>query len=202
MMLKVFDKIELDSELNDIEDEENPFLMGEDESDEEEYDMIPDYISDYKEQEEPTNAGTQKKTYSIGRIMKTHLRDLYDDHYGDHIDKQDENGESEQEQPINDNDVSLPDILSDNRDELSNIPTQTLLNPLSNPLRNSHNSHHSIHSASNNSNKNNLPDDSDNNGNNDSNNNDDDFKRLCYLKMSSQVLETPILSYPDRQPAS
>ena len=97
MMLKVFDKIELDSELNDIKDEENPFLMGEDESDEEEYDMILDYISDYEEQEEPTNISTWKKTYSIGHMMKTHLRDLYDDHYSDYIDKQDKNGRSEQE---------------------------------------------------------------------------------------------------------
>ena len=49
MMLKVFDKIELDSELNDIEDEENLSPMGEDESDEEEYNMILDYISDNEE---------------------------------------------------------------------------------------------------------------------------------------------------------
>jgi len=97
IMLKVFDKIELDSELNDIEDEENPFPIGEDESDEEEYNTIPDYISNYEEQEEPTNVGTRKKIYSIGHMMKTYLRDLYDDHYGDHINKQDENSRSEQE---------------------------------------------------------------------------------------------------------
>ena len=98
--------------------------------------------------------------------------------------------------------MSLPDILSDNYDKLSNILTQTPLNPPSNPLHNSCNSHYSTHSAPNNGNKNNLPDDSDDNGNNDSNNNDNDFKRLCYPKISSQVPETPISSYPDRQPAS
>ena len=32
--------------------------MGEDESDEEEYNMIPDYISNYEEQKEPANAST------------------------------------------------------------------------------------------------------------------------------------------------
>src|SRR5439155_3957 len=100
----VFDKIELDSKLNDIEDEENLFPMSENESNKEEYDMILDYISDYEEQKEPTNAGTRKKTYSIRYIMKTHLRDLYNDHYGNYIDKQDKNGRSKQEQLINDND--------------------------------------------------------------------------------------------------
>ena len=94
MILKVFDKIELDSELHDIEDKENPFLMSEDKSDKKEYDIILDYISNYEEQEEPTNTGTRKKTYSIGRMMKTHLRDLYNDHYSDHIDKQNKNGRS------------------------------------------------------------------------------------------------------------
>src|SRR5205809_7950901 len=134
--------------------------------------------------------------------MKTYLRDLYNDYYDNHIDKQDENGRSKQEQPINDNDISLSNILSDNHDELSNILTQTSLNPPSNPLCNSHNSRHSIHSTPNNSNKNNLLDDSDDNGNNNSNNNDDDFKRLCYPKMSSKVPETPISSYLDKQPVS
>jgi len=90
MMLKVFDKIELDSEIISIEDEESPSLMGEDESDEDEYDTIPDYISDYEEKEEFANAGT-KKTYSIGRTIRTHLSDLYDDHYSDSIYEQDEN---------------------------------------------------------------------------------------------------------------
>ena len=95
MMLKVFDKIELNSKFNDIEDGENLFLIGKDESDEEEYDMILDYISDYEEQEEPANAGTQKKMYSIGRTIRTHLRDLYDNHCSDRIDKQVENGGGE-----------------------------------------------------------------------------------------------------------
>ena len=55
MMLKVFDKIELDSKLNNIKDEENPFLIGEDKSDKKEYNTILDYISNYEEQEETTN---------------------------------------------------------------------------------------------------------------------------------------------------
>ena len=98
--------------------------------------------------------------------------------------------------------MSPPDILSNNHNELSNIPTKTLLNPSSNSLCNSCNSRHSTYSTPDNSNKNDLPDDSDNNGNNNGNNNDDNLKRLHYPKMSSQVPETPILSYLDRQPAS
>ena len=68
-MLKVFDKIKLDSKLNNIKDEENSFPIGKNESNKEEYNMIPDYISDYKEQKEPTNVGTQKKIYSIKCII-------------------------------------------------------------------------------------------------------------------------------------
>ena len=98
-----------------------------------------------------------------------------------------------------------PNILSDNYNELSNILTKTLLNSLGNLFCNSYNSynfHHFIYSAPNNSNENDLFDNNDDNGNNNSNNNNDNLKRLYYLKMSSQVPETPISLYSDRQPAS
>ena len=51
-MLKVFDRIELDGKLNEAEDKDIPFLMFEDKTDDEEYDCLPDYISDFEEQEE------------------------------------------------------------------------------------------------------------------------------------------------------
>ena len=49
IILKIFDKIELDSKLNDIKNGENLFSISKDKSNEEEYNMIPDYISDYEE---------------------------------------------------------------------------------------------------------------------------------------------------------
>ena len=49
MMLKVFNRIELDSKLNEAKDKDIPFLIFEDKIDNEEYNYLPDYISDFKE---------------------------------------------------------------------------------------------------------------------------------------------------------
>ena len=56
MMLKVFDRIELDGKLNKAEDKNILFSLFEDEMDDEEYNCLPDYISDFKEQEEVVNS--------------------------------------------------------------------------------------------------------------------------------------------------
>ena len=64
MMLKLFDKIELDCEMVSIEDEENPFLDNNAESDNE-FEELPDYISDT---EHPAN--TKWKTYKNGHRSK------------------------------------------------------------------------------------------------------------------------------------
>ena len=55
-MLKVFDKIELDGKLNEVEDKDIPFSMFENEIDNEEYNYLPDYISNFEEQEEVINS--------------------------------------------------------------------------------------------------------------------------------------------------
>ena len=55
MMLKVFNRIELDSKLNEAEDKDILFPIFEDEMNNEEYDCLPDYISDFEEQEEVIN---------------------------------------------------------------------------------------------------------------------------------------------------
>jgi len=55
-MLKVFDRIELNSELNEAEDKDIPFPIFEDEMDDEKYDCLPDYINDFEEQEEVVNS--------------------------------------------------------------------------------------------------------------------------------------------------
>ena len=49
MMLKVFNKIELDNELNETEDKDILFLMFENDIDDEEYNYLSDYISDFEE---------------------------------------------------------------------------------------------------------------------------------------------------------
>ena len=81
-MLKVFDRIELDSELNEAEDKDIPFPMFEDETDDEEYDCLPDYISDFEEQEEVVDSLSRKKTYSIGWTLHSNLNKLYNNYSG------------------------------------------------------------------------------------------------------------------------
>src|SRR5204863_9532797 len=83
MMLKVFDRIELDGELNEAKDKDILFLMFEDETDNEEYDCLPDYISDFEEQEEVVDSLSRKKTYLISRTLHSNLNELYDDYSGD-----------------------------------------------------------------------------------------------------------------------
>ena len=56
IMLKVFDRIKLDSELNKAEDKDILFSIFEDKIDNEEYNCLPDYINDFKEQEEVVNS--------------------------------------------------------------------------------------------------------------------------------------------------
>ena len=82
-MLKVFDRIELDGKLNEAEDKDIPFPMFEDETDDEEYDCLPDYISDFEEQEEVVDSLSRKKTYLISRTLHSNLNELYDDYSGD-----------------------------------------------------------------------------------------------------------------------
>ena len=82
-MLKVFDRIELDSKLNEAEDKDILFPMFKDKIDDEEYDYLPDYISNFKEQEEIVNSLSQKKTYSISWTLHLNLNELYDNYSGD-----------------------------------------------------------------------------------------------------------------------
>ena len=49
MMLKVFNRIELDSKLNKAEDKDILFPIFEDEIDNKEYDYLLNYISDFEE---------------------------------------------------------------------------------------------------------------------------------------------------------
>src|SRR5205809_7427072 len=77
MMLKVFDRIELDNKLNEAEDKDIPFPMFEDEMDDEEYDCLPDYISDFEEQKEVVDSLSQKKIYSISQTLHSNLNELY-----------------------------------------------------------------------------------------------------------------------------
>ena len=55
-MLKVFDKIKLDSKLNEAKDKDILFPIFEDNIDNEEYNCLLDYISNFKEQEEIINS--------------------------------------------------------------------------------------------------------------------------------------------------
>src|SRR5205809_8086913 len=82
MMLKVFDRIELDGELNEAEDKDIPFPIFEDKIDDEEYDCLPDYISNFEEQEEVINSLSWKKIYLISRTLYLNLNELYDDYSG------------------------------------------------------------------------------------------------------------------------
>src|SRR5436309_9512544 len=80
MMLKVFNRIELDSKLNEAKDKDILFPMFKDEMDDEEYDCLPDYISDFKEQKEVVNSLSWKKIYSISQTLHSNLNELYDDY--------------------------------------------------------------------------------------------------------------------------
>ena len=64
-MLKVFDKIELNSELNEAKDKDILFSILENNIDDKEYDYLPDYISDFEEQKEVINSLNWKKIYLI-----------------------------------------------------------------------------------------------------------------------------------------
>ena len=54
-MLKVFNKIELDGKLNKAKDKNILFLIFENEMNDEKYDCLLDYISNFEEQEEVIN---------------------------------------------------------------------------------------------------------------------------------------------------
>src|SRR5437773_5150409 len=128
MMLKVFNKIELDSELNKAEDKDIPFPMFEDETDDEEYDCLPDYISDFEEQEEVVDSLSQKKTYSIGRILHSNLNELYDNYSGDL--PSDHENELQANSRFTDDTSSPPHTTRDGRDQTSNSKSK--------PQQNSH----------------------------------------------------------------
>src|SRR5436190_11362911 len=118
MMLKVFDRIELDSELNEAEDKDIPFPMFEDETDDEEYDYLPDYISDFKEQEEVVDSLSRKKTYSIGQTLHSNLNELYNDYSGNL--PSDHKNELQANSWFTDDASSPPHTTRDGRNQTSN----------------------------------------------------------------------------------
>ena len=113
-MLKVFDRIELDGELNEAEDKDIPFPMFEDETDNEKYDCLPDYISNFEEQEEVVDFLSWKKTYSISWILHLNLNKLYDDYSGDL--PNDHENELQANSRFTDDTLSPPHTTHDGRD--------------------------------------------------------------------------------------
>ena len=55
-MLKVFDKIELDSKLNEAKDKDILFPILKDNTNNEKYNYLLDYINNFKEQKEVINS--------------------------------------------------------------------------------------------------------------------------------------------------
>ena len=56
--------------------------MFENKMDNKEYDCLPDYISNFKEQEEIIDFLSQKKIYSISWTLYLNLNELYDNYSG------------------------------------------------------------------------------------------------------------------------
>ena len=81
-MLKVFNKIELDDKLNKAKNKDILFLIFENNTNNEKYDFLPNYISNFKEQEEVVNFLSQKKTYSISQTLYLNLNKLYNNYSG------------------------------------------------------------------------------------------------------------------------